>query len=445
MKEQLNQLVVIAIVLSFLIAGCSSGAAPIPPTQPPPTATPPTPTPPVQGKDPESVLKVITEALNRKDVEAATALLADDVVQTLVPASSGSGIYKGKEAMRARFQEVVAGNPIHKLTNCQTSGDKVTCAATYSDDSTKPLGFDLEFKVDAVVQNGLLKTVTWTLTDASLAKMQAAMAEAQKKSPESVLKAITEALNRKDVDGATALLAEDVSQTLIPAPSGTGIYKGKEVMRARFKEVVAGNAVHKFGKCETSGDQVTCAVTYSDDSTKPLGFDLEFTVEAVVQNGLLKTVTWTMTGASLAKMQAAMAPTAKPTAALSPEVLATKAEDVIGVWYAKLRDLMGSTTEAHLEFTAKGTYTIIGISGDAKGVPIDHGKFKIEGGQLKFESDGGCVDVQGKSIIPCIGVYQIYVAKQGDKPVLLRFVVVEDKAPDRKLAFDKLKLPRVEP
>ncbi len=434
MKKQLNQLVVIAIVLSFLIAGCSSSVTPVAPTQPPPA----------QGKDPETVLKAITEALNKKDAETATALLADDVIQTLIPAPSGTGIYKGKDAMRARFKEVVAGNPIHKLTNCQTSGDKVTCAATYSDDSTRPLGFDLEFKVDAVVQNGLLKTVTWTLTDASLAKMQAAMAEAQKKSPESVLRAITEALNKKDVEAATALLADDVVQTLVPAPSGTGIYKGKEVMRARFKEVVALNANHKFGKCETSGDKVTCMVMYSDDSTKPLGFDLEMKCEAVVQNGLLKTVTWTLTDASLAKMQAAMAPTPtpKPTVALSPEALATKAEDVVGVWLVKLIDNSG---EANLEFTAKGTYTIKGVRGDATGAMIDSGKFKVEGGQLKFEPDGGCLDVQGNSVSPCIGVYQVYVAKQGDKPALLRFVAVEDKANDRKRTFDKKQLPRVEP
>ncbi len=169
MKRNLNQLVVIAIVMSFLIAGCSSSVTPASPTQPPPA----------QGKDPETVLKAITGALNKKDVETATALLADDVVQTLVPAPSGTGIYQGKEAMRARFKEVVAGNPTHKLTSCQTSGDQVICAATYSDDSTKPLGFDLEFTVDAIVQNGLLKTVTWKMTDASLAKMQAAMANAQ--------------------------------------------------------------------------------------------------------------------------------------------------------------------------------------------------------------------------------------------------------------------------
>ena len=271
---------------------------------------------------------------------------------------------------------------------------------------------------------------------------------AQIKSPEEVVKAVAEAVNKKDVEAATALLAEDVTQTLIPAPSGTGIYKGKEAMRARFKEVVALNAYHKFGKCETSGDQITCAVTYSDDSTKPLGFDLEMKAEAVVQNGLLKTVTWTLSDQSLAQMQAVMAPTltptppAKPTVVLSPEVLVSQAQDIVGVWLVKLIDNSG---EAHLEFTAKGTYTIKGISGDAQGAPIDSGTFKVEGGQLRFEPDGGCVDVQGNSINPCIGIYQVYVAKQGDKPALLRFVAVEDKANDRKRTFDKKQLPCVEP
>jgi ketosteroid isomerase-like protein len=169
MKQPWKKTIVLTLALALIVVGCSPSATPVPP--------------PAQGKDPESVLKAITEALNRKDAEAATALLAENVEQTLVPASSGSGIYKGKEAMRARFKEVVAGNPIHKLTNCQTSGDKVTCAATYSDDSTKPLGFDLEFTVDAIVQNGLLKTVTWAMTDASLAKMQAAMAQAAAPKP----------------------------------------------------------------------------------------------------------------------------------------------------------------------------------------------------------------------------------------------------------------------
>ncbi len=173
MKQQLEKTIVVVTALALIVVGCGPGVTP-PPTQAPPSATLT-----AQVKSPEAVLRAITEALNKKDAEAATALVADDVMQTLIPAPSGTGIYQGKEAMRARFKEVVAGNPVHKLTNCQTTGDQVVCDATYADDSTKPLGFDLEFTVDAVVENGLLKTVIWKMTDASLAKMQAAMASAQ--------------------------------------------------------------------------------------------------------------------------------------------------------------------------------------------------------------------------------------------------------------------------
>jgi hypothetical protein len=320
MKRQWTKLATV-MALALIAAGCSAGATQ-PSTQQPSTQPPPTQALPAQGKDPESVLRAITEALNHKDVEAATVLLADDVVQTLIPAPSGTGIYKDKEAMHARFKEVVAGNPTHKLTSCQTSGDKVICAATYTDDSIKPLGFDLEFKVEAVVQNGLLKTVTWAMTDASLAKMQAAMAAAQ--------------------------------ATPTSAPT----------------------------------------------------------------------------------------PTSKPTVALSPEVLASKAEDLIGVW---LVNLIQGAGKGHLEFTAKGTYTASGVSGAAKGSVIDAGKFKVEGGQLKLEPDGGCLDVQGHSITPCIGVYQVYVRKQGDQPAQLRFVAVDDNSWDRKQTLHNRTLTLVEP
>ncbi len=130
------------------------------------------------AKSPEAVLRAITEALNNKDVEKATGYLAEDVTQTLIPAPSGTGVYQGKEAMHARFIEVVAVNPAHKLVSCQTSGDRVSCSAIYSDDTTQPLGFDLGMTVDATVQNGLLKEVTWKMTPETLAKVQAAMAAA---------------------------------------------------------------------------------------------------------------------------------------------------------------------------------------------------------------------------------------------------------------------------
>src|SRR5512135_588081 len=82
--------------------------------------------------------------------------------------------------------------------------------------------------------------------EASVAPTRAPTGEASLRpnNPEAVLRAITEALNNKDAGAATAFLADDVTQTLIPAPSGTGVYNGKATLSARFKEVVAGNPVH---------------------------------------------------------------------------------------------------------------------------------------------------------------------------------------------------------
>jgi hypothetical protein len=132
-------------------------------------------------------------------------------------------------------------------------------------------------------------------------------------------------------------------------------------------------------------------------------------------------------------------PTPVPTPTVVPEVLASKAEDVVGVW---LLDA-GSEGEYHLEYTKEGTYSTTAVSGPYKGATFDAGKFWFEGTQLKFESSGGCLTAQGETK-PCIGTYQVYVTKQGDKPAL-RFVVVEDQFADRKSVLHNRKWSLVEP
>jgi hypothetical protein len=172
--------------------------------------------------------------------------------------------------------------------------------------------------------------------------------------------------------------------------------------------------------------------TYSDDSTKPLGFDLEFNVEAVVQNGLLKTVTWKMTDASLAKMQAAMAP--QPTPTFEPPVLASKIDDLVGTWLVQFIEGSG---QGQLTFKPDSTYTIQGINGPSKGVMVDLGKFEFDGAQGKLtwgNSAGDCTNVQGKAV-SCIAVYQVYVIKQSGKIVRLKFFAEDDQAWDRRATF----------
>ncbi len=136
--------------------------------------------------------------------------------------------------------------------------------------------------------------------------------------------------------------------------------------------------------------------------------------------------------------------TLKPTVAVSSQALATKAKDLVGVWYGKIHDQWGTRYEVHLEFTPKGICTAVGISGETKGVPLAAAQWKIEGNQLKLQSEENC-KTSSRDVGPCVGIYQVTVTKQGDKSVELRFAVVEDLYAERKLALDKLTLTRVEP
>jgi hypothetical protein len=135
----------------------------------------------------------------------------------------------------------------------------------------------------------------------------------------------------------------------------------------------------------------------------------------------------------------APSPTPVPTPTVVPEVLASKAEDVVGVWFLD----GGSEGEFHLEYTKEGTYSLTAVSGSVKGGTFDAGKFWFEGTQLKFESTEDCLTAQGETK-PCIGTYQVYVTKQGDKPAL-RFVAVEDQFFSRKDALRYRKWSLVEP
>jgi hypothetical protein len=135
----------------------------------------------------------------------------------------------------------------------------------------------------------------------------------------------------------------------------------------------------------------------------------------------------------------APSPTPVPTPTVVPEVLASKAEDIIGAFSITAP----GEPELQIEFTKEGTFSIGGGSGSYKGATFDAGKFWFEGAELKLESTEGCLTAQGETK-PCIGTYQVYLTKQGDKPTL-KFVMVEDQSVDRKLVLHKRTCPLVKP
>jgi hypothetical protein len=134
--------------------------------------------------------------------------------------------------------------------------------------------------------------------------------------------------------------------------------------------------------------------------------------------------------------------TQPPPTATQPPPTTTVAPDIVGTWLMKLLEGAGT---AHLEFTKEGTYSLRGVDGAAKGATIDAGKFWFEGAQLKLESTGGCLDLQGKLISNCVATYRASVEKQGGKPTQLKLTVVNDPASDRKNTLQNKTLPWVEP
>ena len=261
--------------------------------------------------------------------------------------------------------------------------------------------------------------------------------------PAAVVLAGVEPLNAGDVEGALAYWADDATVRLVGVPPDVpDTYTGKEQVRAWFKDLVAAHFEIQVEVLKVEGDTVTTNTQTWQDTTRALGVaPLVATEVYVIEGGTIASLTWTISDESLARLQAAMAPAVEPTATYTPETQASKTEDVVGVWLVKY--LLDNAGSAHLEFTEEGTYSVVGVSGDANGATIDTGKFWFEDAQLVLDN-GGCFNVRGE-LIKCVAIYQVYVTRQGDKPVQLRLAVVDDPATDRRRTFDGKTLPLAQP
>jgi hypothetical protein len=127
-----------------------------------------------QGTDQVAVLQAMEEALNTGDVDAAMALFTDDAVVTL---AFFEETYTGAEEIRVWFEELVAGNFELQLEILKTDGDTVTTKTTTWIDFTREMGIaPLVAEEVYTFQNGKITGFTWTPTDETVAKIQAAMA-----------------------------------------------------------------------------------------------------------------------------------------------------------------------------------------------------------------------------------------------------------------------------
>lgn len=134
-----------------------------------------------QSTDPISVLQASDAAYNAHDLEAISAVFADDVMRQMIPPPSpdSSGIWRGKQEIRAQWQREFALNGrVERIGEYQANGDTVTGGARYWDDSLIKLGVaPIEYTIKVTVKDGKITSSVITLTPQTLAKLQAAVSQ----------------------------------------------------------------------------------------------------------------------------------------------------------------------------------------------------------------------------------------------------------------------------
>ena len=220
---------------------------------------------PVQAVDsptnPAAVIEAVYAAVEAQDLDAAGALLADDAVLVLIPPPPGTnGTFVGKEAVLGWYASLIANNFTIDLGNVEEDGNRVTLTnLTWVDDL--PIA-PVEFDGAGIVQNGLVKTISWTMTPASMQQLGAAMeSEAAK---EVIRRYLGELWSEGNLDVVNDIIAEDfVSHTF---PSG----KGREFVREMvtgFREEFPGVTL-RLDEAVVSGNRVfVTSTTLGPDGT----------------------------------------------------------------------------------------------------------------------------------------------------------------------------------
>jgi ketosteroid isomerase-like protein len=128
-----------------------------------------------QAADPETVFNLFHSAVNAHDVDAALALFADDAVVQF-PNQPPPNVFRGKTEIRAWLQGDADQHIQVKTEQVKVAGDRLTWIGKVDTDDVRALGITIEGPAEAVIQGGKITSFAFTLSDATLAKLQAAPA-----------------------------------------------------------------------------------------------------------------------------------------------------------------------------------------------------------------------------------------------------------------------------
>jgi len=130
-----------------------------------------------QETNPAAVIKAVYDAVAAKDIDSAMALVADDMVLTIIPppAAKPGGTFVGKEEIRNWYEGLAKGNGRAEFSNVTVSGNAATWKALWWGAYFEKLGVaPAEFEGVSIARGGLLKAATWILTEEFLARLEAA-------------------------------------------------------------------------------------------------------------------------------------------------------------------------------------------------------------------------------------------------------------------------------
>jgi hypothetical protein len=133
-----------------------------------------------------AVVMGAAERYNAGDLEGLMAYWADDAIFYMFGMPpTGSEIAKGKDQVRAVFEENIANHSRWEVEISSVVGDVVNIRSKNWHDFTRQIGVaPLEANAVFVIKDGKIASHTWTLTEDSAVRLKTALAEAMAAEPQ---------------------------------------------------------------------------------------------------------------------------------------------------------------------------------------------------------------------------------------------------------------------
>ena len=260
----------------------------------------------------QSVIQRYLDAINREDVPAALAMLADDATYSIFPValSTGHSNFDGKDEIGHVLQASMAlHSRVQTVGAVQVSGNTVRLRLRESADNFSKLGIDaLEDDAIYVVRDGKIQAGVHVYTPESMTRLAGARSEA-------VIRGYIAAANTGDVDTALSYWADDAIYTVLPAAfTGQSEFVAKAQIRALVEAFAAQHGRSEIDEpLAVDGERVSGRFRSANDSFRELGIDsLDSVAEAIVRDGKIASATFRFTPESIARLAAARSAFADP-------------------------------------------------------------------------------------------------------------------------------------